>query len=161
MRRGRKPAPVPLKVLKGTRRDRMPDEDAPDPPPMRPECPEVLDSFGRAEWDRILPELDSLGVLARVDGAALMLYCSAYSQWVRAEVEVEFHGMLIETGSAGLKANPAVAMAHQARAQMISLLAEFGCTPASRPRLRVATGAARAGADRGDALGEFLKRRNG
>lgn len=155
MVRGRKPAPVPLKILKGVRKDRI-NTDAPSPPVMRPDPWEALDSFGRAEWDRILPELDALGILARVDGAALGIYCSAYSQWVRAELEVSIHGMLVGTGQGGLKANPAVAMAHHARSQMLAVLAEFGCTPSSRSRIRAP------GQGRGaDALGEFLRKRTG
>jgi P27 family predicted phage terminase small subunit len=153
MKRGRKPAPTPLKILKGTRADRVNAEE-PRPPVARPAMPEALDSFGRAEWERIMPELEELGILARVDGAALALYCSAYSQWIRADLEVVIRGLLVNTGSGGVKPNPAVAMAHQARAQMHSLLTEFGCTPASRSRVKTDDGKAR------DALGEFLKRRN-
>ncbi len=153
MKRGTKPAPTPLKILKGTRPSRL-NADEPKPPVVRPERPEVLDSFGLAEWDRIMPELEELGILARVDGAALALYCSAYSQWVRADLEVHIRGMLVDTGNGGIKANPAVSMAHMARAQMHSILTEFGATPASRSRVKTGDAAK----DR-DALGEFLNRR--
>ncbi len=153
MKRGRKPAPTPLKILKGTRKDRINAEE-PKPPVVRPERPEALDSFGRAEWDRILPELEELGILARVDGAALGLYCAAYSQWIRADLEVQIRGLLVDTGTGGVKGNPAVTMAHMARAQMHSLLSEFGATPASRSRVKT-----RDDGKSKDALGEFLNRR--
>jgi P27 family predicted phage terminase small subunit len=151
MGRGRKAEPTPLKILKGTRKDRVNAEE-PMPPAALPECPECLDSFGRAEWGRIVPQLEAMGVLAEVDGAALALYCAAYSQWVQADMEIGIYGLLVDTGMGGVKANPAVAMARAARAQMHSLLTEFGATPASRSKVKVR--------DEGkkDALGEFLKR---
>jgi P27 family predicted phage terminase small subunit len=153
-RRGRKPAPTPLKILKGTRKDRI-NTQAPRPPVARPDPPETLDSFGMAEWNRILPQLEELGILARVDGAALALYCSAYSQWQRAEVEIAMYGVLVDSSGGGLKANPAIGVASTARAQMHSLLSEFGATPASRGKVKATADDAKAR----DALGEFLKRR--
>jgi P27 family predicted phage terminase small subunit len=153
MRTGRKPAPTKLKILKGTRKSRV-NADEPKPPVARPKRPEALDSFGRAEWDRIIPELEELGILAKIDGAALAVYCDAYSEWIRAELEVAIHGLLVEAGSGGLKPNPAVAMGRLARAQMLNALTEFGCTPASRSRVK-----SQRDARAGDALGEFLKRR--
>ena len=153
MKRGPKPAPPPLKLLKGTQASRI-NKDEPKPPLVRPERPEALDTFGRAEWDRIVPQLEAMGILAAVDGAALALYCSAYSQWIRADLEVHIRGMLVDTGSGGVKANPAVTMAHMARAQMHSLLSEFGATPAARSRVK-----ARDDGKSKDALGEFLNRR--
>jgi P27 family predicted phage terminase small subunit len=153
MARGRKPLPTPLKLLKGTRADRLNAEE-PGPAVARPACPESLDSFGRAEWERIVPELEAMGVLSQVDGAALALYCAAYSIAVRADMEIGLYGLLLETGMGGLKANPAVAMAKAARAQMHSLLTEFGATPASRSKVK-----ARDEGKSRDALGEFLNRR--
>jgi P27 family predicted phage terminase small subunit len=153
MRSGPKPKPTKLKILQGTRKDRI-NQDEPKPPAGRPRRPEYLDSFGRAEWDRIMPELEDLGVLAKVDGAALALYCAAYSEWIQAQLEVIIHGLLVETGAGALKPNPAVAMGHKARAQMASLLTEFGCTPASRSRVKV-----QGDAQSRDALAEFMKRR--
>jgi P27 family predicted phage terminase small subunit len=153
MARGRKPLPTPLKLLKGTRSDRVNAEE-PRPEAARPACPECLDSFGRAEWERIVPELEALGILSQVDGAALALYCASYSIAVQADMEIGLYGLLLETGMGGLKANPAVAIARAARAQMHSLLTEFGATPASRSKVKTR--------DEGkskDALGEFLNRR--
>jgi P27 family predicted phage terminase small subunit len=154
MGRGRKPEPTPLKLLKGTRADRVNAEE-PRPEASRPECPEHLDSFGRAEWERIVPELEALGVLARVDGAALALYCAAYSTAVQADMEVGLYGLLVDTGMGGVKSNPAVAMARAARSQMHRLLTEFGATPASRSKVKVRDEGSK------DALGEFLARRRG
>lgn len=151
--RGPKPKPTELKVLEGVRPDRI-NADAPRPVAGVPDCPDHLDDDARAEWFRIVPELESLGVLARTDGSALALYCDCYSQWVQANREVQMNGLTTETAAGGLKANPAVAIGRAARAQMYRLLVEFGCTPSSRGRISVA----KAEAPKNE-LTEFLKRR--
>jgi P27 family predicted phage terminase small subunit len=152
MTRGRKPKPAELKILEGVRADRIPSGVATAVAGV-PECPEHLDDDARAEWFRILPELQQLGVLSRTDGAALALYCDAYSQWVSANREIVTHGLMIETDLGGMKANPAVAMARAAKAQMHRLLVEFGCTPSSRGRISVSK------AEPENALTELLRKR--
>lgn len=151
--RGPKPRPTALKLLEGERPDRV-NAAEPRALPGRPACPRHLDETAREEWDRIVPELEELGVLSRTDGAALAIYCDTYSQWVRANRDIRTYGMTVETGMGGLKANPAVAISRAAASLMHRLLSEFGGTPSSRSRLRAAT-------DDGpkDALGEFLARR--
>ena len=152
MGRGRKPAPTPIKILKGTRKDRINAEE-PRPEKVRPKRPEELDLDAAAEWDRIVPQLEALGVLSEVDGAALAIYCDAYSQWINANREIAAYGMLVDTGMGGLKANPAVAIARQAMSMCHRLLSEFGCTPASRGKVKVKSEAPT------DALSDFLARR--
>jgi P27 family predicted phage terminase small subunit len=125
-----------LKVLKGARKDRI-NDDEPNQLPGRPDPPHYLDKEGLREWNRILPELEECGVLSRADGAALGLYCSSFSAMVAAEKEVQAMGLFVETDKGSLKANPAVAMARNARCVCARLLVEFGLTPSSRTRLKV------------------------
>jgi P27 family predicted phage terminase small subunit len=152
-RRGRKPKPTAIKILDGTRGDRI-NRDEPSPAAGRPECPGHLDDVGRAEWERIVPQLEQLGVLTRVDGAALSLYCGAFAEMLAAEAAVREYGQLIQTGQGGRKANPAVAIARQARGQVHRLLVEFGLTPSSRSRLQASSHE-----QPKDALEEFLSRK--
>lgn len=135
-RRGPKPADRKLKLLKGERADRLSPGSTPAPYGL-PSAPDWLDDTARAEWDRLLPELADAGVLARVDGAALTLYCVAYSRWRVANEDIQINGILTETGLGGFKKSPAVEVAQQAEAQMARLLAEFGATPAGRGRVKV------------------------
>jgi P27 family predicted phage terminase small subunit len=149
MMRGRKPAPTPLKIMKGEQKSRI-NMDAPAPPPGRPERPKDLDPKARAEWDRVIPLLEEMRVISRVDGAALAVYCRAYSTWRKACADIDENGLFSETVLGGVKPNPAVAMQIQAGAQMARVLVEFGATPSSRSRLT-------APADRAqDELGAFL-----
>jgi P27 family predicted phage terminase small subunit len=153
-RRGRKPKPTSLKILDGTRSDRV-NRQEPSParvaPPMTAEV--EGDSFALEAWNRLVPRLQSLGLLTEADGEALSLYCVTYSRYRLASIDVQAHGLAVETGLGGLKANPAAAVAAECSRLMASLLAEFGLTPASRSRVKAAVEPTR------DALADFLARR--
>jgi P27 family predicted phage terminase small subunit len=135
-KRGPKPTPTRLKKLAGiTRADRL-NEHEPEPPSGLPEAPTHLDKLALEEWHRIVPLLDEMGVLTRIDGAALSVYCDAHSRWLRARAELVKHGMLVKT-KAGFKLNPAVSVINASLRTMQRCLAEFGCTPSSRSTLHV------------------------
>lgn len=152
--RGRKPKPAELKILEGSRRDRV-EPDSPLPIRELPECPHHLvdDDEAREEWDRMVALLDRMGVLSQTDGAALSIYCSIYSRWVKAKAELKAGSLTIATDNGGEKTNPAVGIAERCEAQMRAYLTEFGCTPSSRGRLK--TG----GEKKRDRLSEFQARR--
>jgi P27 family predicted phage terminase small subunit len=162
--RGRKPKPTRLKILNGTRADRI-NAREPTPPAGPPEVPKHLDELARDEWARLVPILEEMGVLSQADGAALMLYCECYSKWLRARGEIAKRGMTIEitktiTSKKGstiettgrLQANPAVLIEIQMMRLMKELLIEFGLTPSARSRIS-ATGRIKA-----DNLDDFLAR---
>lgn len=180
-RPGRKPAPTPLKILRGTRSDRVAKAE-PRAPSGRPKPPAHLDKVARAEWRRLVPILERMGVLTQAEGGALAVYCVAYSRWVTAcrAIEAESEaaaeslgrffgddegrpakdprivaatGLLESTGLGGTKVSPLVHICQQAEAEMLRTLAEFGCTPSSRSRVKAQ------GEEQADALGEFLKRK--
>lgn len=157
MPRGRKPQPTPLKILSGARPDRV-NHAEPNCPPSRPFRPAHLDGDHAAcvEWDRLLPDLEAAGILSQIDGPALALYCAAFSRYIQSEKEVATHGLLIETASGGLKANPAVTMARECRTEMMRLLAEFGCTPSSRSRVKTSLNEKPK-----DLLSEFIAKKRG
>lgn len=151
--RGRKPKPEQLKILAGERADRV-NPAAPRPAKCRPARPDHLDEWGLEAWDRLIPQLEQLGTLAEADGDALALYCATYSRWRLARAEIEAHGITVETGQGGLKANPACTVVAQCERAMASMLAEFGLTPSSRARVKSDEKAR-------DDLADFLNRRSG
>lgn len=65
------PSKKPLGELLG---DVQPDVEIPG-------CPRHLLPEARKEWKRITPELEKLGLIAKIDRAALALYCQAWA-WV-------------------------------------------------------------------------------
>ncbi len=71
-RRGPAPTPTNLLRLRGSplatkRRDRT----EPKPDPTRPRCPSWLDEEAKAAWRQLVPHLDAMRVMTRIDGNAL------------------------------------------------------------------------------------------
>lgn len=143
-RRGPPKKPTALKRLQGNPGKRRLPKDEPTPPPADPRvpasmpaCPDFLDKAARAEWEEIVPQLIELGVLARVDRAALAAYCQAWSRWREAERLLAGEGLTYMSPTGVVKKNPAVGIAADAQKLMRQFLIEFGLTPAARARLRL------------------------
>src|SRR5579863_5534758 len=133
----RRQKPTALKKLEGNPGKRKLNDNEPQPDPGRPEMPRGLAPEAAAEWKRILPMLEQMGVLTVVDGTALAAYCSCYAQWRQADRHVAKFGIVIatvdvETGQAVLKANPAVRIRSDALRLMNTFLSKFGLDPKSR-----------------------------
>jgi P27 family predicted phage terminase small subunit len=135
---GRKPTPTAQKIVTGNPGHRALNKSEPTPAPEIPVCPDHLDTIARAEWDRITPELLALGILTRIDRAALSAYCSAWSRWVEAENNLRKTGTLIKTPSGYPIQNPYLGIANTAIDMMRKFLTEFGMTPSSRSRIHAA-----------------------
>lgn len=137
-KRGPAPKPTNLKLLQGTARpDRAPANE-PNPEPVVPNCPSWLHREAKREWRRIVPELEELGLLTRIDRAALSAYCQAYSTWWEMERDIAEHGVTQLNMRSMLESErPQVKIRDRALGQMKSFLVEFGLTPASRTRVSV------------------------
>ena len=100
-------------------------------------CPvSHLDDEAQTEWNRITPELSTLGLITRIDRAALAAYCQAWSRWVKAEEMLKSTGPVIKSKATGaIYQNPYLAVANRAMKQMRDFLTEFGMTPSSRNRV--------------------------
>jgi P27 family predicted phage terminase small subunit len=135
-RRG--PARTPTKILEQRGSWRAKDrEGEPDFTPSVPECPAFLDEVARAEWVRIVPELERQGLITLVDVAALAGYCQCMSRWQAAEKLIQAEGLTIEGSHGGTVENPAVKIARESMQLMRQFASEFGLTPASRSRVIV------------------------
>jgi len=88
MKRGRKPTPRGIKLLKGNpgRRPIAPEVEF---APGIPERPPFLDAAARREWDRIVGELGPTRVLVKAEQMVLAGYCCAVSRALRAERRAE------------------------------------------------------------------------
>ena len=133
---GRKPKPVPLRMLEGNREHRPINNDAPKPKTAKPKKPPFLDDIGRREWNRMVKLLDPLGLLTEIDGAALGVYCQAFSRLVQAEKAIALNGIVHVEGMC-LKTRPEVLIAEKAMRTLRTMAAEFGMTPSSRSRIVV------------------------
>ncbi len=80
--RGPKPTPKNVLQFRGSWRANLADDGSVNPEIQIPGCPRHLLKEARKEWRRITPELQQLGLITRIDRAALALYCQEYAWWV-------------------------------------------------------------------------------
>src|SRR5581483_7260694 len=131
-RRGPPPTPTKILELRGSwRAKERPGE--PQPPPGAPPMPEWLSEEARAEWQRMAPELEALGLLSVLDRAALAAYCQAYAELVEATALLNREGRVLEApvfSKAGeltghvRKPHPAVRLQRDAFGRVKQFLAE-------------------------------------
>lgn len=129
--RGRKPKPTRLKLLNGNPGKRPVNRSEPAPSGSVGACPTWLSAEAKREWQRILPELERLGLATLVDRAALAAYCQAWAEFEMATKQLTREGR-VRLG----KPHPAVARQKAALQAIRSFGSEFGLTPASRSRIQ-------------------------
>lgn len=109
------------------------------PPGFRrlpPEAPEWLPDEARAEWDRVVPELQRLQLLKQIDRATLTAYCLTWDRLVRAQKEMEDDGgSVLAENSQGRVRHPAVAVIEAASKELRAWAAEFGLSPSAESQL--------------------------
>lgn len=169
MRRGPKPKPTQLKLLTGTRKDRI-NQAEPPVPPGRPAPPDHLDGLALEKWNELIPILEGMRVLTVADGGALALLCNTHSRWIRARADVARRGMILETPRKRItgkgadrvveewvvvKTNPAVYVVQQCEGMLARLHDMLGLTPSGRSRIKAEGPAPQ------DKLAEFLSRSKG
>lgn len=118
--RGPKPRPKPA------------GKEMPPPPP-----PKELDKVAKAEWERITAILSRQRVLTESDTAALMIYCTSYSQYREAQKAIQEHGTVVVSATGTPVRNPYLTVQNSAWDRIRPLLAEFGLTPTARARLQL------------------------
>lgn len=132
---GRKPKPTHLKVLEGNPGKRPLPRNEPKPQPVPPKRPAWLTGEGRREWEQVVPELSRLGLLTKVDGAALAGYCQSWADYVETTRFLKKHGRTFETPNGYVQQRPEVSIAQKSLQLVKAFCAEFGLTPSSRGRL--------------------------
>lgn len=133
MAAGRKPKPVALKLIDGNPGKRRIDP-TPKAPPSRPVAPASLSEEARREWAYIVPRLDEIGMLSKLDRAALEVYCESVATH-RAAIVLLRRGVLVEGDKGRVVKNPAAQIVRDSATTIRMLAAEFGLTPSSRARM--------------------------
>jgi P27 family predicted phage terminase small subunit len=126
-----------MKELAGNPGKRAINNKEPKPKSAVPQCPRHLKGDAKTEWKRVTKELHAIGVLARIDRAVLVAYCTAWGDLVNAEAQIEEEGAVIVSDKGGMYQNPWVAIKKRSMDQIVKYAAEFGMTPSSRSRLKV------------------------
>jgi P27 family predicted phage terminase small subunit len=140
--RGPKPKPTNLHVVGGNRSklplNKLLDVDGVHPVVEIPEPPSFLTPSAKVEWLRISVELEALGLISKLDMAALAVYCQAYARYVLAEEKLAEKGdaaMVERTPSGYQQIGVWLQISNRSVEQMHKFLAEFGMTPSSRSRV--------------------------
>lgn len=137
---GRKPKPPQLKLVTGNPGKR-PIPDVVKPRPVAPTCPAFLSTAAKAEWKRVTPELERLGLLTIVDMAALAGYCESWANFKIATDALNAIGktrksrIAYMTDKGNLVVRPELQAQRAALQEIRAFCAEFGLTPSARGRL--------------------------
>lgn len=133
-----KATPTKLRLLRGNPSQRkMPENEPQVDAAIPPMPPHLTDPVAVEEWDRITQILYEVGVLTRVDGNALALYCDAHAAYLEAKKDIAENGFNATTGTGSIIQRPSVGVFHRCRTDMLRILAEFGMTPSSRTKVSV------------------------
>jgi P27 family predicted phage terminase small subunit len=142
-RRGPPPTPTAVLKLRGsTRATRKREAREVRSPEGTPDRPDWLDDEAKRAWDELLPLLQNMGVLTRIDGHTLTRYCRLWSRWRQAETFIQEHGVMfpIKDDKGQMKCVqqwPQVAIANNLAQQLTRLGQELGLSPSARARLQI------------------------
>lgn len=100
-------------------------------------CREVA----RRGWRTIVPSLDAMGLLAKVDADVLLDYCTCIARLDQVERELSRNGLIFQ-GERGWQRNGAAITAQGYRQRLKHLEVQLGLTPLARDALRGDTGGA-------------------
>jgi P27 family predicted phage terminase small subunit len=108
-----------------------------------PTPPSWLSREAKAEWRRVVPELERLDLIKEQDRATLTAYCETWSRFVAATRAIERDGLTVQnrsikkdgTETVWFTKNPAVAIAQATSTELRHYAALFGLSPADERRL--------------------------
>lgn len=108
-----------------------------------PNCPPHLVPEARKEYKRITAELKELGLITKIDRAALCGYCSAWAEVVYCELKIVEKnsqdpkgqaGFVIKTPNGYEQMSVWVQVRNRAYERMMRFASEFGMSPSSRTK---------------------------
>jgi P27 family predicted phage terminase small subunit len=100
----------------------------------QPRMPRSLPPEAKAEWRRVVPELEEIGVLATVDRAVLVRYCTAWADWVELQDLLSKSGKLIRGQKGNLVRNPLLLIRSDVETTLSDLGRQLGLSPGARLR---------------------------
>lgn len=115
-----------------------------------PPCPAFLGRIGRREWRRQVAELESLGVIATIDRAALAVWCDTWQEYLVAIAMIRKHGRQAVGSTGQMVVSPWFRAKATAAERLLKYAAQFGFTPSARARINAVEVAEE------DKFGDFL-----
>ncbi|WP_454826044.1 phage terminase small subunit P27 family [Paraburkholderia xenovorans] len=134
--RGRKPKSVAQKQAAGNPGKRQLNTQEPDFGLVTNiEPPAWLDAEAIDMWERVAPLLCKQKILQFTDLHNLEVFCSAYGNWRRAQMDLAKNGPVVLGAQGGPVKNPAATVVKESAGQMATFGAMLGLDPSSRQRL--------------------------
>jgi P27 family predicted phage terminase small subunit len=99
--------------------------------------PANLTEEAKAEWRRVVPELERLGTLTKLDRGLLIRYCTAWADWVDLDAQVAKTGRLVKGRDGNFVRNPLWLLRRDAERSATDLGRQLGLTPDARVRAGV------------------------
>jgi P27 family predicted phage terminase small subunit len=103
----------------------------------RPAAPRSLKGEARAEWNRVVPELEEMGVVASIDRSLLLRYCTAWADWCELDGLLQQSSKLIRGQKGNLVRNPVWLLRRDAEETLMELGRQLGLSPMARLRAGV------------------------
>lgn len=125
---------TPRKLLSDSKHAKYERRDEYEPEPESIPMPDSLTPAAQECWEKVVTELDSKGILCRLDGPTLHRYCELWAAWAAATKSVDESGLTYSTEK-GVVANPEVKMMREFHESLLKIEVQFGMTPASRPNI--------------------------
>jgi len=141
-KRGPRPQPTKLKILRGNPGNRPINKSEPQPPADGVVMPVHLGKVAARKWQELLPLLQAVKIMTKADVEALARYCDTYEWWLATRAKLKKEGdtypILNDKGDVKYIAQrPEVSIAHKLAVQMRQLEQDFGLNPSSRSSLSV------------------------
>lgn len=103
-----------------------------------PPCPAFLHKDAKTEWKRIAKDLQTLGLISKLDRGELAVYCQAWADWKRARekiTEMDEQGFVEATPSGYKQMSVWMQIANRAEERMRRAGGSFGLNPSARASL--------------------------
>ena len=140
MVRGRKPKATAVKEASGALKKNPQRRNTREPKPVlgAPPMPPTVrvDKIAKEQWTELCNLLAGMNILTTADSGVMAMYCTTYSEWIKAYEHVREHGVSCLTAAGSMTTSPEASNWHKLSDRIIRLFAELGLTPSSRSRIK-------------------------
>ena len=140
-KRGPKRKPTAILKLHGSRKVEE-RKNEPVPPTGKPRCPTWIDDFAKQAWRQLVPQLDAMGVLHKIDRNAIIRYCQTWSRWRNCAEFINQNGETypLRDNDGNVKCLqqwPQVGIYNKLSDSLLRIEQQFGLTPSARAGISV------------------------
>jgi P27 family predicted phage terminase small subunit len=136
--RGAAPTPTALKELRGNpgRRPLPENEPTTDPLSITPSSAIENDEVAKEFWYAVGNMTKAMNVAQESDRMALEILAMSLAEVRRAYIQLEERGRTVVYSNGVEQVSPYFSIMHKMMSQAMSIMKEFGMTPASRTRVK-------------------------